>query len=62
MERLDPSQLKTAILEAPGWARVGLTARSERLRDKAAQELALAITEHLNGGPAHDINQLALPL
>jgi len=62
MERLDPFQLKTAILQAPGWARIGLTDPTERMRDKAAQELALAITEHLNGGPVYDHNQLALPL
>jgi hypothetical protein len=62
MERIDPSQLKTVIMEAPGWARVGITAPSEQLRDRAAQELALSIADHLNGGPDYDFNQLALPL
>jgi hypothetical protein len=62
MERIDHTQLKSAILEAPGWARVGITAPSEQLRDRAAQELALSIVDHLAGGPTYDFNQLALPL
>lgn len=35
--------LATTILEAPGWARVGITAPSPYMRYDAAMELALAI-------------------
>ncbi len=34
-----------ALLAAPGWARVGLTAPAERLREDAARELARAVLE-----------------
>lgn len=48
MERIDPSSLPEvaiaeALLSAPGWARVGLTASTEHMRRQAARELALAI-------------------
>lgn len=43
MTRIEPKVLATAILEAPGWARVGITAPSPYLRYDAAMELALAI-------------------
>ncbi|MFM5924586.1 MAG: DUF6771 family protein [Novosphingobium sp.] len=43
MNRIDASAIACAILDAPGWARVGITAPSERLRQDAALELALAI-------------------
>ena len=62
-DSLQPAAIANALLFAtPGWARIGLTAPSEQMREKAAQELALSITEALTGGPAHDHNQLALPL
>ena len=44
MERLDPNTIAEAILAAPGWARVGITAPSASLRLDAALELAKAIT------------------
>lgn len=62
MEHLDPTQLADAILHAPGWARVGITAPSERLREHAAEQLALSITSYLQPGPVQDRNQLPLPL
>lgn len=43
MSRIDPTMLATTILEAPGWARVGITAPSPYMRYDAAMELALAI-------------------
>ena len=35
--------ISTAILTAPGWVRVGITAPNERIRQEAAKELARAI-------------------
>jgi hypothetical protein len=43
MTRIDLTMLATTILEAPGWARVGITAPSPYMRYDAAMELALAI-------------------
>ena len=42
MERVAPEVAET-ILSAPAWARVGITAQSERLRQEAALELARSI-------------------
>lgn len=51
------------LLLAPAWARVGLTAPSERIREAAAIELAQTIIGALEGSPpAHDARQMALPL
>jgi hypothetical protein len=45
--RLEPDSfaIARAILSAPGWARVGITAPVERLREEAAHELARAILD-----------------
>ncbi|WP_454798683.1 DUF6771 family protein [Novosphingobium lindaniclasticum] len=51
MQRLDPQQLSEAILSAPAWARVGITMRDERMRLKAAAELAQSIVERLEDYP-----------
>lgn len=48
MERIDPSQIAAAILEAPAWARVGITAPTAYLRQDAAVELARAILDSLS--------------
>lgn len=45
----DPTDISEAILHAPGWARVGITAPSPRLRAQAAIELAKAVAAQLNG-------------
>ena len=45
METIDPKRVADAILTAPGWARVGLTAPVSHLRVAAAHELARAILE-----------------
>lgn len=52
-----------AILNAPAWARVGITAPTEAVREAAAQELALQIGKLVSGddiGP--DPRQMPLPL
>lgn len=47
----DPALLSEALLNAPAWARVGLTMPDERMRAKAATELANTIVERLTGYP-----------
>jgi hypothetical protein len=57
-------EISAAILAAPAWARVGLTVRDPRLRERAAQELAETVLDRLEAGPAlapHP-DQLALAL
>lgn len=51
MSRTNSDAIAQAILEAPAWARVGITAPSEWLRKDAAQELARAIMETVWTGP-----------
>ncbi|WP_240960148.1 DUF6771 family protein [Novosphingobium olei] len=41
--RIDHDTVAQAILSAPAWARVGITAPDERMREDAAQELASVI-------------------
>lgn len=61
MERIDPQQLSEAILNAPAWARVGITMPDEKMREKAAAELAHSIVDRLGDYPAiPDPNQLSL--
>jgi len=67
MERLipepAPSTISSAILSAPGWARVGITMPDSRLREQAAEELARAIVDGLRGpAQANSEDQLALPI
>jgi hypothetical protein len=63
MERIDTSAVAHAILGAPGWARVGITAPSSCLREDAALELARAIADAVIV-PASDTSeaQSSLPL
>ena len=58
MDYLDPLRIASALLTAPGWARVGLSVRDERMRERAAQELAKIITEP----ERNNEDQFALPL
>lgn len=63
MERVDPTLIAEAILQAPGWARFGLTAQTSYLREEAAAELARAIVAHPDAPeaePARDQIGLAL--
>ncbi|ATY30788.1 hypothetical protein CVN68_01250 [Sphingomonas psychrotolerans] len=64
MERFapNPAVMASAILAAPGWARVGITVADERMRERAAQELARSIVEQLNPAPADAADQLPLAL
>lgn len=63
MQIESPSTIAQVLLSAPGWARVALSAPTERLREKAAQELALSILETLDPQrPDHDPRQLPLSL
>jgi hypothetical protein len=61
MERIDLNIMANAILEAPGWVRVGITAPSPTLREDAARELAGAIAERLRAAPPR-AGQLGLKL
>lgn len=61
MEHLDSHTLAEALLNAPGWARIGLTAPSPAMREKAAQELAESALERLADYPnLNDPDQLSL--
>lgn len=58
--RIDEHAIAEAILAAPGWARVGLTAPAERLREEAAKELARVILN--DEGTTYSPDQLTLAL
>lgn len=64
MMTFDPDRVADALLAAPGWARVGIAAPTETIREAAARELALAIARLLAGNDtdAPDPNQLVLAL
>lgn len=62
MERVDRARLADILLNAPAWARVGLTVRDSRLRERAADTLAATIVERIEERPAADRDQLPLPL
>lgn len=62
MERLTPDALAAVILQAPGWARLGITVRDPRLREHAARTLASRIIASLDGDDGNDERQLALPI
>ncbi|WP_335304538.1 DUF6771 family protein [Sphingomonas adhaesiva] len=63
MELLDPQQIARALLlDSAGWARIGLTAPVLRLREQAAQELAMTICRRLVPPAPVDTDQLPLPL
>lgn len=63
MAQVDSLQLAHTLLTAPAWARAGLTAPSERLREAAATELADTILGALEGSQtSYDARQMSLPL
>lgn len=63
MERMDKNRVAEAILSAPGWARVGITAPKDHLRIEAAYELARVIVDDVSSGPdAPEPDQLGLSL
>ena len=63
MEQPETGKLANALLAAPAWARVGLTAPTPTMREAAAKELALCIGE-LCGFEVReaDPRQITLPL
>jgi len=62
MDRITAPAIASMILTAPAWARVGLTVRDERLRERAADCLAAVIVSQLEEEPEPNRDQLALPL
>jgi hypothetical protein len=63
-ETITPHRIAQLITEAPGWARVGLTAPTESMRDAAAETLGRWVWEGLepSEGAEATKNQMALPL
>ena len=63
MHIMDRERLTTILLNAPTWARLGLTVPDPRLRERAADALAATIVQRIDE-PLHvvDRDQLALPL
>ncbi len=60
---IDSKTLADALLAAPGWARVGLTAPTDTLRQSAANTLAAYVCKQLeNPISPPDRAQLRLPL
>lgn len=51
MSRNEENHVALAILDAPGWARLGITAPAAHLREDAAHELARFILAELAAGP-----------
>lgn len=47
MDRIDRTRIADILLAAPAWARVGLTVRDARMRERAADTLAATILEKL---------------
>ena len=63
MERIDTSAVAHAILDAPGWARVGITAPRSCLREDAALELARVIADAVTAPAGETLEaQTSLPL
>lgn len=50
MERIDEAMLADALLNAPGWARVGLSAPRAGLRMQAASELVRVVLDRIEDG------------
>ena len=62
MDRIDETALSEALLTAPGWARVGLTAPTAWMRENAARELARVILTELDQPSPAQETQEQLPL
>lgn len=62
MDRIDEISLSEALLTAPGWARVGLTAPTVWMRENAARELARVILTELDQSSPAQETQEQLPL
>ena len=59
--RIEHDTIAQAILNAPGWARVGITAPDARMREDAARELAVVILGNVSEVDPED-DQLRLAL
>jgi hypothetical protein len=60
--RMTLDSIATAILSAPGWARVSLTMRDEQMRERAADTIAATILDRLEKIEVPvDRDQLAWP-
>jgi hypothetical protein len=62
MNRIDETTIAEALLTAPGWARVGLTAPTSWMREDAARELARAVLGQAAKSAALQGEQEQLPL
>lgn len=63
MERLDRDRISDIILNAPAWARVGLTMPDRQMRERAADTLAATIVERIaDHDVGDDLDQLRLPI
>lgn len=58
----DPIAIAAAITTAPAFAKLGLSMRDPRTRDRAGQELASWIAQQLDGREPPHPGQLRLPL
>lgn len=57
-----PQHIAHALLAAPGWARVGITAPKEHLREEAARELARVVLQGTEEVPDVSPDQLHFSL
>jgi hypothetical protein len=62
MTEMNPDRVADALLVVPGWARIGITAPKESVRQAAAQELAFTITRLIADDATPDPDQLQLTL
>lgn len=63
MDHFSPSAVSAAIMSAPAFARLGLSMRDARTRERAADALAVAIVEGLERPRTeYDGSQMTLPL
>lgn len=63
LSHMERERLSLILQNAPAWARLGLTVRDPRLRERASDALAATIVQGLDEQvPVNDRNQLALPL
>ncbi|MES2300555.1 MAG: DUF6771 family protein [Pseudomonadota bacterium] len=62
MHRIDKTTIAQALLNAPGWARVGISDPKPWLREDAAEELAFTILHGIDLPDPQDARQSDMPL
>lgn len=63
MQTPSPFFIAASILSAPAWVRLGIAVPDQRMRERAARELAGVIVDRLDEPPMiADADQMALPL